>query len=340
MPTPSLARDFYDQFLAAPDRLAFLRSLIHSTPPTYETDWLDFKGQPNPDLKHPKWREMWCEALVGFANNGGGVLVWGIDARKDKDTNVDAASAEVPVDNPAGVKSRLQELHRGAVDPPLLNVEIECVDIPGSGGKGFVVCFVPEGSFKPYRTEQGRSSQFLIRSGDSFYVMGRPIIQTMFYPRTRPLFRVVASLEFALTRRDSRPVAAMACEARIVNEGNATAKDAFVVVGAVVEKSSEAIRYTTPNWAWETATVGTEREFRSHRPLHPNRFSPLFKAEWEVETRLLHSDNSRMVPYCHNPEFALLVFCEHQERQVITLNFDMEELVIAGSCIRDVKAAE
>jgi hypothetical protein len=163
VPPPSLARQFFEQFLAATDRVAFIRNLYDPADPVSETDWLDFKQQPSPNLKDPKWREMWVEALAGFANNAGGVLVWGIDARKDPATNVDAACGERPVDNPSGLKSRLTELQRQATDPPLANVEIEPVPLPADPGKGFVVCFIPEGPFKPYRTEDGRRSQFPLR---------------------------------------------------------------------------------------------------------------------------------------------------------------------------------
>ncbi len=114
MPPPSLAREFFDQIRTAADPVAFLTGLVNPANPTFEGDWLDFKTQPDKDLKAPKWREMWVEALAGFANNAGGVLVWGIDARVDPATKVSAACGVKPVDNPAGVKSRLIELQRQA----------------------------------------------------------------------------------------------------------------------------------------------------------------------------------------------------------------------------------
>ena len=69
MPPPTMARNFFDQIRTAADPVAFIRGLVNSTRPTYETDWLDFKQQPNTNLKDSKWWDMWIEALAGFANN-------------------------------------------------------------------------------------------------------------------------------------------------------------------------------------------------------------------------------------------------------------------------------
>ena len=69
--------------LAAPDPAAFIRDLCSLKPPTFEDDWLDFKNHPGTGNEE-KVKEMWGEALSGMANNQGGVIIWGVDARKTK----------------------------------------------------------------------------------------------------------------------------------------------------------------------------------------------------------------------------------------------------------------
>ncbi len=51
--TPSLARSFYQRFLASADRIAFLEGLVNSSPPTFETEWLEFKMYPQ-ELHFPR----------------------------------------------------------------------------------------------------------------------------------------------------------------------------------------------------------------------------------------------------------------------------------------------
>ena len=78
--TPSLARSFYQRFLASADRIAFLEGLVNSSPPTFETEWLEFKMYPREDKdqkNEQKIKEFWCINLSAFGNTQGGVLIWG-----------------------------------------------------------------------------------------------------------------------------------------------------------------------------------------------------------------------------------------------------------------------
>ena len=47
----SLAREFYERILDAPDKAKLLHELVNSKPLTYETEWLEFKPYPfvNPE---------------------------------------------------------------------------------------------------------------------------------------------------------------------------------------------------------------------------------------------------------------------------------------------------
>jgi hypothetical protein len=343
-----MARNFFEQIKDAPNPVTFIRGLINPTSPTYEKDWLDFKQQPSCDLKHPKWREMWVEALAGFANNQGGVIIWGIDARKDAGTNVDAASGENPVNNPNGVKSRLIELQRQATDPPLMNVVIEAYEIPSAPGTGFVVCFVPEGPFKPYRAEDGRKSQYVIRAGDNFVVMSRSMLQAMFYPRSQAVFRARADLSWQLLERVQTSsgdyVAEMICTVELVNDGTATGRNPLVqvqpVVGTTVRLPGrvDGIKFFSEGWIVDETASGTVLE--ATRPLHPGRVTPLFTATWRVEARGCPSMNGMVLPDCHAPSLELTVYCENQEQQVIKLQFDINELISNRRCCVEAMPVE
>jgi hypothetical protein len=344
MPAPSLAREFYDRFLGSPDRAAFLRGLVNSNPPTYEGDGLDFKCQPNANLQDPQWRTMWIKALAGFANNQGGVLVWGIDARRDPATGIDAASGESPVDNPAAVKSRLIELQRGATDPPLANVEIEVVEVTRApAATGFAVCYVPEGDFKPYRTVDGIGSQFFIRAGDSFTVMSRSVIQAMFYPRSAAVFRAHGELTYEIPNlfnpqaRVIPSIANLSCKMQLVNSGTATAKDVLVRVAAHIESlGPPPIEYFSEEWVRHARSTGDV--FTNREPMHPDRVAEL-RARWS--TGAVHAAHGgRMVPNCGNPHFKLWIYCENQRPQLITVAFDRQEFFRNGRCECDATGEE
>jgi hypothetical protein len=230
---PSLATSFFEEILSAPDRISFIRALYAPSNPTFETDWLEFKTDPG-------WEhltEMWREALSGFANNQGGVLIWGIEARKDPATGIDVACGEKPVKDPLAFKSRLIELQRQGTDPPLGNVLVEHCALPGKPTRGFVVCLIPEGPFKPYGAEIKDRPQYYIRTGDSFWIAGPAILRTLFYPERRAAFEIEAHLSYELSDGAAgRASALFHCAMLITNRGSVTARDAYVILNTDLKR--------------------------------------------------------------------------------------------------------
>ena len=210
---PSIGRELFDRIIAhpaQPDAVAFLRAMVNSTPPTMETEYLDFKGATNPKTNEPipdnDIKKTWSEALAAFATTSGGVLIWGIDARKDS-SGVDHAGSLNLVANPAAWKSRLQELHLQATDPPVPGVLIEAFPDSVSPGKGFVVCYIPESDYKPHRAEMA-SRRWMMRIGSNFVDVPPPVLRSLFFPQRRSYMYMRAAIEmkFGESRTTARTV--------------------------------------------------------------------------------------------------------------------------------------
>src|SRR4051812_37170917 len=83
---------------------------------------LDFKRlDPGNDLAR-NGRKNLAIAISGFSNSDGGLIVWGVDCRRDN-TNVDGASSLVPITNVAARLSQLQTHTRDASTPTVDGVE-------------------------------------------------------------------------------------------------------------------------------------------------------------------------------------------------------------------------
>ena len=176
---PSPARQFFNQPVEG--GISAIERLV--TDRQHETEWLDFKGGEN--LNDDRIKSTWSESLCGFANNQGGVLIWGIDARRDKTTDVDAASDVKPIRKVAAHQSRLLQLLPVAVDPPIIGVEIATF-ARSDAGDGFVVCFVPESETKPHRAEMLEGKPYMLRIGDSFRNPSPSILRSLFFPGSNP----------------------------------------------------------------------------------------------------------------------------------------------------------
>ena len=174
----SNAKVFFDNInnMEENEAYEYLKSLINNNK-FYENDWIDFKSAENLSIKNMK--KIWSKAISGYSNSCDGIIVWGIDARKDEETGIDYASALSLVDNPEKMRSLLNEFQRQSTDPPVGNIEY-CI-ASDSDNKGFVVCFIPESPFKPYRADAaGRN--YYIRAGDSFQIPSVSLLKRLFYP--------------------------------------------------------------------------------------------------------------------------------------------------------------
>jgi len=64
---PSLARDYFQQIIdKGENAFGFIAGLSSTPTPTFETDWLDFKGWW--DLNDEKVKDIWSKALSGFGD--------------------------------------------------------------------------------------------------------------------------------------------------------------------------------------------------------------------------------------------------------------------------------
>lgn len=250
--------------------LPFLNSMVNSTPPTFEEEWLDFKGAAA--IPPDKIKEIWSKALAGFANTEGGVLIWGIDARKDPTTGVDHASAPSLVPDPNAMKSRLMELHHQSTDPPVANVEVEPYPDPAANGAGFVVCLIPESPFKPHRAEHLPNKPYYIRAGDDFVPPSPALLRHLFFPHTYSHLWVEAAVTVEQKFRANAKGfqlpdgADVSYNVRIHNSGTATAQDVFVVLQTDIRGDFNV----GADWARVSNPQG-QAAFEGRRSLHPAR---------------------------------------------------------------------
>jgi hypothetical protein len=259
MPRSSLAGKYFDQIAGASTPYTELCSLVGSSPPTFENEWRDFKTADR--LNDDKLKETWSRALSGFANSGGGVLIFGIDARKDKATGIDYASGLALAPSPHRLKSRLLELHAFATEPPIQGVQVESYTEGGKDGPGFVVCFVPESADRPHRAEYCQR-QFFIRAGDDFCIPSVSLLRILFYPHSRS--RVTPYLRIKTPLNDPRFKAIVGFW--VENTGTATATDVFVQI----DYDPKFSPVTRPSPEVLVLDESSNPCFRSlKRPLHP-----------------------------------------------------------------------
>ena len=149
---------------------------------------LDFKTVKNADMTAADDKRNLARGISGFANSNGGIIVWGVDARKNAD-GVDCANSIAEISKPALMVSRLNTLTGDATSPIVDGIRHRLITNPETNA-GVVVILVPETEGGPYMAKLGEQRYFK-RSGDSFYQMEHFDLEDMFGRRQKPKIEIL-----------------------------------------------------------------------------------------------------------------------------------------------------
>lgn len=162
-----------------------------------------------------------AKAVSGFANSGGGVLIWGIenDSLKPK-----------PIHDIEKFVVSLAQVAAQATDPVVPNIDVDWVRSVEGGNIGFGVVYIPESDLPPHRVILNvgdAKNQYYIRTGDSFLPATHTQLEDMFGRRPRPRLDLYYRLENRGTSPSSYSVGVVL---GIKNEGRGIAKAPFLSV--------------------------------------------------------------------------------------------------------------
>ncbi|TGM60592.1 ATP-binding protein [Leptospira meyeri] len=147
-----------------------------------ETLFLDFKTVRGGSLKSDDDKKNLSKALSGFANSAGGLIVWGVLAKKNEN-NIDCATKCEPIQNISQFYSRLNELTGEYVQPLVEKVEHKILISDQIHDIGFAVSLIPESLSPPHMAViDGR---YYKRSGASFYPLEHFDLEDMFGRRRK-----------------------------------------------------------------------------------------------------------------------------------------------------------
>lgn len=122
--------------------------------------------------------------LSGFSNSSGGVVIWGVDSRKNE-RGVDCASGVRLIHDLPLFLARLNELTGSSVSPIVDGVLHRSLTNPENENIGFAATYVPESDSGPHMAKLGED-RYYKRSGDSFYRLEHFDLEDMFGRRKRP----------------------------------------------------------------------------------------------------------------------------------------------------------
>jgi hypothetical protein len=195
-----------------------------------------------------------AKAVSGFANTGGGILIWGIE---DKTL--------VPKPKPINdVQQFLAELLRLApltTDPIVGNIDGEWISSDQGNGQGYALVFIPESLLPPHRVilNGDYKDKYYIRSGSDFIVAPHVVLEDMFGRRPKPDLELYAKVTTKDTQGsgDSR-IAIAIIVVGIKNKGRGSAKSPFLSLSYKSPCNLVPLRMITGSYKSETLSFTGE----------------------------------------------------------------------------------
>lgn len=190
------AHDLFERLRT--NSIAALDELIADKEP--ESLFLDFKRSTNEGRDKnlaPDDNKNLSKAISGFANSGGGVIVWGVDCRRDRDGN--EVATKHPLENAAGFNTKLQAAISRTTYPPHPGVEVLSIQESSDSPAGYVAVHVPQSFFGPIRSLT--THHYHIRTGSDFVIVSHDVLAGLFGRQPQP--SVDLNLIFYPARMDS-----------------------------------------------------------------------------------------------------------------------------------------
>jgi Putative DNA-binding domain len=196
--------------------------------------YLDFKTVSNANLNSADDKKNLAKALSGFANPSGGLIVWGVDARKNA-RGIDCATGLNEISPIQLFVSRLNTLTGESVSPLVDGIIHKSIIIGGE--KGCAVTLVSESQSGPHMAKPGED-RYYKRSGYSFYRMEHFDLEDMFGRRQKPML----AIQMANHRRCPEEDLNEELDFYLINTGRAIAKYTGVI--ATFDASVSIVNFT------------------------------------------------------------------------------------------------
>ena len=203
-----------------------------------EGQYLECKAPTEPRLTNESKTKL-ARSASGFANSGGGVIIWGVSTTKHAHTGLDVLTEIEPIGN---VRRLAQQIDRDLprlTNPHLGYEESRILHRVQAETRGIAITYIPPTEGDPVQSTTDRT--FYIRTGDEFHEMPYDTLQRMFTGAQAPVLRPV--FDPRLVKIDEKGI----WDVRIVidNDSTAAARDVSVVVDVLNPGQCESITSTT-----------------------------------------------------------------------------------------------
>lgn len=172
------AKSIFERY-TADDAIDYINSLPGVE---YENYLLDFKqmttnakgGLADPDKTN------YSQAISGFANSEGGVIVWGIECNPTKADGRDVVKGLHPIKNLKNIKYDLHRIEPDMTDPAISGIDHHIIETTQGSDEGFIATFIPRTDSFPIMAMGPKTQRCYYRGSHSFLYMRHRMLADRF----------------------------------------------------------------------------------------------------------------------------------------------------------------
>lgn len=163
--------------------------------------YLECKSPQAPKLGRDL-RAQLAEAISGFANTEGGIIIWGVSTTKKSHSDLDIMTQIEEIGNCKNFMSQIEKNYPTLVTPSITNIQNKAIKKNKKDNRGLIITYIPKNKGDPVKSNI--DDHFYFRNGDEFSKMPYEILKRLFAATESPELRMVT--DFRLIKKNERDV--------------------------------------------------------------------------------------------------------------------------------------
>lgn len=162
--------------------------------------YLECKSPLSPNLGQGLKAQL-AEAISGFANTEGGIIIWGISTTKHAHSDLDILSQIEEIGNCNNFMRQIEKNCPILTTPSITSIQNKIIKKKKEDSKGIVITYIPKGLGDPIQSNMDR--HFYFRNGDEFSKLPYEVLKRLFAATESPDLYVIFNSQLVVQKENN-----------------------------------------------------------------------------------------------------------------------------------------
>ena len=145
--------------------------------------YIECKSPSEPRL-NPGMKMQLSQAISGFSNTEGGIIIWGVSTTKHDHSSLDILSQIEEIGNCDNFSRQIESSIPTLTTPSVTNSKTKVLKKSKKEGRGIIITYIPKSTGDP--TQSNKDNHFYFRHGDEFKILPYEMLKRLFASTKNP----------------------------------------------------------------------------------------------------------------------------------------------------------